>query len=133
MQLTLERDPAGQDLVAHLGAHVFAERLPEKLSFPEPVEHAIEALGHRTDLVVAHDGAARLEVSPLDVAHGGLELPQRSGHAVGHEQREPDGHGDADGGDEDAGDEQGADHGRRAGRIEPGERRRSPVGHHAED
>ena len=57
-QLALAADAAGQDLVADLGRHVLAERLRDPLPLAQAMHHAVEALGHRPDLVGADHGRA---------------------------------------------------------------------------
>ena len=83
-QLTFEGQASGEDLVADLLGHVLAERLLDELALLEAVDHSIEALGQRTDLVVGHDGTADVEAPALDLGHRRLQFGQRLGHAECH-------------------------------------------------
>ena len=70
-----QRDAPGEDLVADLAAHVAAEGLSDELALPRDPDHAVEALGHRADLVVARPpGSALVEIAPLDLGHRALDL-----------------------------------------------------------
>ena len=90
LQLALAADAAGEDLVADLGGHVLAEGLLDPLPLAQAVEHAVEALGHRADLVGADHRGVPVEAAPLHLGHRGLHVLERRGHAVGREEGQAD-------------------------------------------
>ena len=89
--LPAEAHAPGENLVPHLWADVFAEGLADALALPQTGHHAIEAFGHRADLVVAHDGRARREIAAADALHRGLDVAQWLGDTARDEQREAGG------------------------------------------
>ena len=90
LQLALAADPAREDLVADLGGDVLAEGLLDQLALAQAVQHAVEALGDRADLVGADHRGVAVEATPLHRGHRGLHVLERGGHAVGREDREAD-------------------------------------------
>jgi hypothetical protein len=68
LQLALAADAPREDLVADLWRDVLAEGLLHHLALAQAVQHAVEALGHRPDLVGAHHRGAAVEPAPLDLA-----------------------------------------------------------------
>jgi len=81
-----------EDFVAYFRADVPAERVADALAVPQPGHHAVETFGHFAEFVVGHHRAGGVQRALLHACHGGLQLPQRSGHAVGHETGQPNGH-----------------------------------------
>ncbi len=100
LELAVAADPAGEDLVADLGGDVLAEGLLDQLALTQAVEHAVEALGHRADLVGADHRAVAIEVAPLDLGHGGLDILEGRCDTVGREEGQADRDDDADGHEE---------------------------------
>src|SRR6185436_2923519 len=70
------------------------------LALPQSPQHAVEALGHRADLIVRDHRASRLQVTPSHRRHGFFHALEGSGHAVGGEESKAERGEDAHGHDE---------------------------------
>ena len=86
--LAAEGHAPGEDLVADLARDVAAEGLLDLFAFPEALDHAVEALGHRSDLVGADHQRALVQVTARDAVHGPLDLAQRLRHAARDVERQ---------------------------------------------
>ena len=131
-ELALAADAPGQDRVTDLGRDVLAEGLLDHLALAQAVQHAVEALGHRADLVGAHHGSAAVEPAPLHLGHRVFHVLERRGHAVGREDGEADRGDDADSEQEEDRHLQAVhDHGG-GDRVDADQGHRARVGQHAQ-